>query len=244
MMHACLSGNVKLLKRSMKNGGDLNQTDEKGRTPLMACAQNDKVDCAEILIQAGASVNAKDKLGKNAIMYAALHSGGTFMDLLFQAGGHVNARSHSGVNSLGYFILKHSWQLKCHIGPIWKKYFSNVTCQQESPPFTEEEELKMILKKGSEVNRACFLGREIFLPNDLHHILMAAGQHMSMFCKIETNTKEEETEHNQPCSMKQACRDAIRQHLIKLDKKNLFLRVPQLGLPNALSLFLLFEQEL
>ena len=45
--------------------------------------------------------------------------------------------------------------------------------------------------------------------------------------------------------LKHICREAIRKHLLKLDPHlNLFGRIPRLGLPNALNMYLLFNVSL
>ena len=45
--------------------------------------------------------------------------------------------------------------------------------------------------------------------------------------------------------LKHICREAIRKHLLKLDlHSNLFVRVPQLGLPSIVTEYLLFNQSL
>ena len=49
---------------------------------------------------------------------------------------------------------------------------------------------------------------------------------------------------SEPC-LSDLCRDLIRKHLLKLDPhENLFIRVPRLGLPAALSDYILFNVSL
>ena len=46
-------------------------------------------------------------------------------------------------------------------------------------------------------------------------------------------------------NLKHFCRDVLKNHLLKIDRhENLFVRVPRLGLPKSLQLFLLYNQTL
>jgi ankyrin repeat protein len=51
-------------------GAEVNQADNKGKTPLMLAARNGNLDLAKILIDNGADVNQKDKDGKSALQLA------------------------------------------------------------------------------------------------------------------------------------------------------------------------------
>ena len=56
---------------------------------------------------------------------------------------------------------------------------------------------------------------------------------------LELNFEEEKLK------LKHICREAIRKHLLKLDPhQHLFGRIPRLGLPNALNMYLLFSVSL
>lgn len=247
-MQACRSRDVILLNKLLNNGANVNQSGTDGQTPLMLCAENNDVACTTALLKAGANVNAKNQIGKDALMFAARAAGHSCIKELIEAGADVNVLSRSGVIALGYFVVRHCWELKCDACPLWVTHFSNETFEGDSPPFPEEQKdaLKLILLKGSKINGGFFKRRNMFLPNCLFDMLHAAGVKMKIFSKWGKTrwTKNKKAAHKQPPGMKEVCRDVIRKRLIKVDKTNLFLRIPQLGLPTALSRFLLFDQEM
>ena len=98
----CEFGSFSEIKEAIKAGANVNEKDEKGRTPLMAaCEADSSHEIIQLLISFGALVNEKDNDGKTAIMYAAQYNKYPRVTIeLIKAGGKVNTKSNDGSNEI------------------------------------------------------------------------------------------------------------------------------------------------
>ena len=63
--------------------------------------------------------------------------------------------------------------------------------------------------------------------------------------RFETDFPEYLRERHLTRTLKDVCREAIRKHLLDINQHlNLFMRIPQLGLPTRLASYLLYEEDL
>ena len=96
---AAYEGNIKVVKKHLAAGTDVNAKMESGWTPLHSAADGgNKVaqQIAELLITKGADVNAKDKIGGTSLHLAA-HSGQKeIVELLIANGANMNAKIEVG----------------------------------------------------------------------------------------------------------------------------------------------------
>jgi ankyrin repeat protein len=67
--HAVLEGDVKRIETLVKEGKDINEKDERGRTSLMIAAQRLDFKMIKVLLQLGADKNITDNEGKMALDY-------------------------------------------------------------------------------------------------------------------------------------------------------------------------------
>jgi ankyrin repeat protein len=58
---------LEIFKEMIIAGGDVNNVDENGQTPLMMAVDSAPTEVIEILLKKGAHVNAKDKYGRTAL---------------------------------------------------------------------------------------------------------------------------------------------------------------------------------
>ena len=206
-----------------------------------------------MLLGAGADVHAKDALGKTALMYAARDAEYGCVKHLIDNGANVNDASYGGTIAMGYFIMGHSWERH---GNRWRKYFlrglsslSDYASLPSLPP-SQQAVARLLLKEGSWMNTIYWGPVDIYLPTQLYDTLNAAGQNMSKFRRpvdlvVHEDDEKEATDKYQPRDLMQLCTNAIRTHMLQVDARaNLFLRVPEIGLPTALARFILHNEEL
>lgn len=63
LTYACIIGNVPLAKQAINNGGDVNETDSDGYTPLHAAAEKGSLQLVDLLLQLGANRGARTSTG-------------------------------------------------------------------------------------------------------------------------------------------------------------------------------------
>lgn len=98
---------------------NLNANDENKQTALFFASSNNRIRCAELLIERGTDVNHIDKNGQNALFYGAryiemckllVNSGINFQRVDFLKQTALNyAKSHHATDCIAYFNeLKHN----------------------------------------------------------------------------------------------------------------------------------------
>jgi ankyrin repeat protein len=103
---AVMNRNPGLLNLLLSKGGNPNEVDNRGRTPLHIAAGVGCRDCAVLLIQAGADVNARDKNGRTPLHYAVWYGRLAVADLLLRKGAAPNAIDNKGNTPLHYAVKK------------------------------------------------------------------------------------------------------------------------------------------
>ena len=213
------NGFHKCLKLMIQSGADVNfHQDNRNRTPLMEAAYRMDHKSVRILIDSGANVNSSTDTGLTALMFAACYNN-EWVPGNFCTNYLLNAGAHvNKINSFGQNALQISvaWNTYCY----WQEYYDNRS---------GKDAVMLLLAagesiKGATVDRINFYGhcdRTIDIP-----------AYLLEFRQIKL-------------SLKWACREVIRKKLIQSDPHtNLFVRVPKLGLPKPLHLFLLYDIDL
>ena len=109
-------------------------------------------------------------------------------------------------------------------------------------------DVKSLLRAGAEVDTSegnlltsCLKSRRRYQrKKELAKLLFAAGEKLN---KNENSVPDYLEPPNEGIIyLKHLCRETIRQHLLELGNTNLFYKVAKLGLPPALSKYLLYEQ--
>ena len=221
-----------------------------GTTTLIVTAKMGRVKCTEILLEAGADVNKCRNDGVTALMMASYRCHYKCMDILLAAGADVNATDNDGGNALplpkdyefddyGDYIeclnryprcIKRLLKAGMHINKLGKPRGMNVLGTAVASRWWIQNQLEEIPEESQFKNAALML-------------LYAAGETLD-------GTEEEDIPEvlkfeDEKLQLKHICREAIRKHLLKLDPhQHLFGRIPKLGLPSALSKYLLFNQSL
>lgn len=82
------------MKLLIKNGANINISNNKGMSLLMWAAKYGQKEAAEILLNKGANVNAKDGGNSTALMIAAAEGYKDIVELLIEKGADINARDN------------------------------------------------------------------------------------------------------------------------------------------------------
>lgn len=106
LIEAVRLGRIDAVRALLAAGADVNATDARGTTALMAVAGQARADIIRTLLAAGADPNARDPYGMTALMLAAQVRQLDNMRALLAAGADPNARSANGlVYPLGAAVL-------------------------------------------------------------------------------------------------------------------------------------------
>jgi ankyrin repeat protein len=84
------------IKKSLKNGAELESRTEYGETPLILAADFNKLNAIKTLVEAGADLDACDKYGNSAIMIAAQYGYLEVVKYLYESGAKINIVNNNG----------------------------------------------------------------------------------------------------------------------------------------------------
>ena len=268
LMCAARCGQTNSLNMLLAAGADVNIMNDDLKDALFFAADSSHYECVKILLKAGADVHGRTgeaillafkpkshhvsvkivkrliKAGANATpinIQLFCTSDYRCMNMLLEAGADVNITDYDGSTVL------HFW--------LNRNYLRNEkNCLQC---------IKRLLRAGIRINmpKGWLLGKttlqilldykNIYKDDDPKteiykkhvYLLYAAGETLdgTEGKKIPEELKFEE----EKLKLKHICREAIRKHLLKLDRHaNLFVRVPDLGLPRILTEYMLYDQSL
>ena len=185
----------------------------------------------DALLEAGADVNIIDKKGRPALTYAAMQQDKPhYVKKLLNAGANVNLvdfRKISPLMSALIYGAVKNVDLLLKAGAV-------VNAENSSALFDccygNWENVKLLLRAGLRINTS---SKGIFLYDQLSNEFHAEGERI-----ISDYVRQE----NEQFQLKHLCRVRIRNHLLELDPyQNLFVNVPQLGLPKLLASYLLYD---
>ncbi|SDL79454.1 Ankyrin repeat [Halarsenatibacter silvermanii] len=90
------------IEEALKDGADVNQTDDRGKTPLIvAAAHNSRPEVIDLLLDYGARMERRDKNGQTALYHAARHNPSPeVMRKIIWRGAAVNVTSDAGYTPL------------------------------------------------------------------------------------------------------------------------------------------------
>lgn len=91
VMSAVKKGDLDTLKKTVAEGKDVNEYDNRGHSALIAAIENMNFLAAEYLVENGADLNYKDKDGQDALCYAAMNGLSRTVKLLLSKG--INSRN-------------------------------------------------------------------------------------------------------------------------------------------------------
>ena len=90
------SGNAECVRMLLEAGADVEERDNRRRTPLMCAAQAGHSGAAQVLLAAGADVHAQDYAGMPPLMFAAMFASLDNVGLLLDAGADPSCEIGEG----------------------------------------------------------------------------------------------------------------------------------------------------
>lgn len=119
----------------LKAGGDVNATDDEGKTPLIWAVHEDHPKMTKLLIMAGADVDKTDSLGQTALVIATKENNYAAADILLDAGASVRTRTKEGLNAyhIAHTKGRRHFILKYKPVPIWCAVLSGLSKLREIP---------------------------------------------------------------------------------------------------------------
>ena len=261
-MYASLNGFHKCVEILIENGAPLDKCNIHACGPLIVAASKGREQCVDILLRAGADMNKRNNEGRGPLVHAACNGFDRCVDLLLKAGADVNTITNKGNTPLNKAAwsgnvrsIQHLLNAGCRINTI--NYIGNNALRTHlTESKNVKEEVVMLLCAAGETLREV----PTITANNSNEKIPASlkrkcattiREHLSLVQKPYWGATEAEIKipdclklsQVDKCLM-QSCRDAIRNHLLKLDPhSHLFARVPQLGLPKQICEFLLYYQD-
>ena len=90
LRNASLEGMTEQIEQLIREGANVNSSDEDGRTALMLAAFNGHVPALELLLNANAIIDVADSSGRTALMYACTGPFPDAVKLLLKKGSEIN----------------------------------------------------------------------------------------------------------------------------------------------------------
>lgn len=106
LINSSRNGDFQKVKQMVAEGGNLNDRDHYGSTPLMVAAGGGHKDIVTFLLQKGADVNSKDKYGFSAIFCSMNNDHVSSVELLIKHGASLDTRANNGSTPLMYAAYK------------------------------------------------------------------------------------------------------------------------------------------
>lgn len=100
LLNAVHQQDLYAVKKLIRAGTDINQQNDRGRTPLMIATYNNDVEIAKMLIDFGADVNIQDDMQNTPFLYAAAEGYLDILILTIQAGANPTVTDRYGSTAL------------------------------------------------------------------------------------------------------------------------------------------------
>ena len=100
LVRAAEDGDMPALRRLLEAGWPVDGRDARGRTPLLAATQANRIDAARLLIERGADVNARDELQDSPFLYAGAEGRLEILRMTLAAGADLESTNRYGGTAL------------------------------------------------------------------------------------------------------------------------------------------------
>jgi len=100
VVEALVAGDLETLEGYIEDGGDLDQRDKDGNTPLMVAIVFGRVDEAKAFVEGGAELDLKNKDGSTGLILAAFFGQTKTVKFLLEEGADLEIRNKEGATAL------------------------------------------------------------------------------------------------------------------------------------------------
>ncbi|MED3551894.1 ankyrin repeat domain-containing protein [Cytobacillus praedii] len=100
LIESAEKGEIEKVLKLLENGADINGTDNRGRTAVMAATYNNQVEMVRNLIEKGADINIRDKNLNNVLLYAGAEGINEIVKLAIEAEADPSLTNRFGGTAL------------------------------------------------------------------------------------------------------------------------------------------------
>ena len=112
LLLASKNGHNKVVKLIIQRCGNVNSTDDNGRSALIVASQHGHSEVVKTLIEHGAQVDMQDKNGMSSLMFASQNGHNDVVKMLINKESQVNILNNEGWSALMFA----SWN--CHVETV------------------------------------------------------------------------------------------------------------------------------
>jgi len=152
---AASEGNKDKVFQLVRDGADIEATDEMGWTPLMIACSAGHEEIVEYLVSKGADMNAANSTGQSALHYAASRDRLTIAKYLIESGAHINLRdklnqtplhraASKGNTKIVSLLLSRRPDIQLNPQDVVGNTPLHLSCEEE-----RVEEAKLLMKAGA-----------------------------------------------------------------------------------------------
>lgn len=221
---------LKIVQLLIAAGSNVNAQDFRGNPPLFYAADHASAEVVHTLLAAGADVKTVNAHGTTALIKATVADRRETMLLLLKEGADVNIMCSSGKTALSWAVFG-----SCPVEPLFN------AGARLGLTHDEHEFFRHAFVLGDVENVRALLSRGVVIDDvtatdqspELVELAIAAG------ARVRNSSPEPEE-----LCLQILCRKSIQDHMMKITKVNLFVRVPKLPLPVQMKRFLLHDVSL
>jgi ankyrin repeat protein len=113
LIYAAVANHKEIARQLIKNGADINRTNDKNETALMLAARLNHLEVAKQLLNDGAAINLTNNKNETALMIASVNGNQNIVALLLES-DHIDLNiqhKHSGNTALIYAVLANNEEI-------------------------------------------------------------------------------------------------------------------------------------